>query len=75
MISKISLKEYKSIKDLQANGFHQCIIFKIENEAFKCDTLGGAGLSEILRFRKTKKKLKKEQAEFDLLGLPILQSK
>ena len=70
MIFQITQKEFKELENLQKNGFHQYLLFKLQDgTSYKCDTKGGAGLAEIMRFRNEKKRIKEQQTQFDLINI------
>jgi len=66
----ITKKEFDKIKHDQAWGVHECLLFERNKKYFKCDTMGGAGLAEISRYRAAKAKIERETVQLDLLGLP-----
>lgn len=74
MIQRITIKEYNQEKRQQSRGFYVNTVFKLpDGTPYLCDQKGRAAFGEIMRFRRAKKALEKEQ--LDLLGLPIVQSK
>lgn len=69
-IYTITKKEFDKIRHDQAWGIHDCLLFERKKKYFKCDTMGGAGLAEIVRYRAAKAKIERETVQLDLLGIP-----